>query len=79
MWRLLIHDLDKIYTKDHRRKNPHHWEYWDTGEGLVDMPAWAVGEMVADWVSQGIRVKGKFNGRTDKLIVKELLNVLSRM
>lgn len=42
----------------HQNHNPHHWEYWisRTGhdrashlDGSLEMPEWAVREMVADW------------------------------
>ena len=45
----------------HQNRNPHHFEYWvlrSTKSGNknkyncpIDMPEWAVREMVADWVS----------------------------
>ncbi len=49
----------------HQNHNPHHWEYWIPRTGHIrcdppypnnepiEMPTWAVREMVADWLGAG--------------------------
>ena len=48
----------------HKRKNPHHWQYWidDTEHGKVarPMPMWAVREMVADWMGASRAYSGEW-------------------
>ncbi len=54
----------------HQNTNPHHWEYWipRTGhnrgglKGLepLNMPEWAVREMIADWLGAGRAYDGKW-------------------
>ena len=56
----------------HQNSNPHHWEYWipRTGHNRcdppfpdnkpIDMPMWAVREMVADWLGAGRAYEGKW-------------------
>lgn len=46
----------------HQNANPHHWEYWIPRSGHskcnppypnnqpIDMPEWAIREMIADWI-----------------------------
>ncbi len=47
----------------HQNTNPHHWEYWISRSGPnagkpMDMPMWAVREMVADWMGAGKAYNG---------------------
>ena len=53
----------------HQNANPHHWEYWISRSGhskgvnnsnILDMPEWAVREMVADWMGAGKAYNGKW-------------------
>lgn len=56
----------------HQNSNPHHWEYWipRTGHSRcnppyqdnkpIQMPDWAVREMVADWLAAGRAYEGRW-------------------
>lgn len=56
----------------HQNHNPHHWEYWipRTGHNRcnppypdnspVEMPEWAVREMIADWMGASRAYEGKW-------------------
>ena len=56
----------------HQNSNPHHWEYWipRTGHNRctppypdnqpVEMPVWAVREMVADWIGASRTYEGQW-------------------
>lgn len=56
----------------HQNSNPHHWEYWipRTGHNRctpaypdnvpIDMPEWAIREMVADWLGAGRAYQGRW-------------------
>lgn len=53
----------------HQNYNPHHWEYWITRSGhgkgaffdnILDMPEWAVREMIADWMGAGRAYEGQW-------------------
>ena len=59
----------------HQHNNPHHWEYWipvtghNRGNGEssdlkpLEMPEWAVREMVADWMGASRAYEGKWPDR----------------
>lgn len=44
----------------HKRRNPHHFEFWVLGEEVFEMPERFWKEMIADW-----RGAGKAQGRPD--------------
>lgn len=55
----------------HQNSNPHHWEYWISRSGIrldestddfdyIDMPEWAVREMLADYLAAGRAYEGKW-------------------
>ncbi len=52
----------------HVHNNPHHWQYWEFPEGVMEMPHNYALEMVANWIG----TKMKFTGRWD--ITKWLIN-----
>jgi hypothetical protein len=59
----------------HQNLNPHHWEYWiprevherdpgGRGPGqAMEMPEWAVREMIADWMGAGRAYEGAWPGK----------------
>lgn len=54
--------------KHHYKNNPHHPEYWDHGNGVIDdMPPVYIAEMLCDWEAMSM----KFNGNTYKYYLKE--------
>lgn len=48
----------------HKRRNPHHWEYWLLEDGTpLEMPEKYVREMVADWAGAGRVITGSWGVR----------------
>ena len=53
----------------HQNHNPHHWEYWiprskhirssrTSEDAPMDMPTWAIKEMIADWLAASRAYEG---------------------
>lgn len=51
----------------HQRRNPHHWEYWVSADNYLplEMPEWAVREMVADWMAATRVTQGRWPAAED--------------
>lgn len=75
----------------HQNHNDHHWEYWipRTGHNRcnppfldnepVDMPLWAVVEMIADWAGVSRAYEGRWPGTSWPWVEKNLPGILPRL
>jgi hypothetical protein len=42
----IVHDIDKLFNKNHKKTSKHHFEYW----GDRDIPSKYLIEMICDWI-----------------------------